>query len=61
MINGNSVTFQLGKESTYGTAVSATEQIKISSESLKPVYNKVEEGVATGGRGAGKNKQWVSV
>lgn len=53
MINGNSVIFQMGKESTYGTAGTATKQIKIGSESLKPVYNKIDEGLATGGRGAG--------
>ena len=53
MINGNSVIAQIGKETTYGTSVSATEQFKIASESLKPVYNKIDEGLATGGRGAG--------
>lgn len=53
MINGNSVIFQTGKETTYGTSVTATKQDKISSESFKPVYNKVDEGLATGGRGAG--------
>lgn len=53
MINGNSVIAQLGLETTYGTAVNATNQFKIASESLKPVYNKIDEGLATGGRGAG--------
>lgn len=53
MINGNSVIAQLGKETTYGTGVSATKQMKISSESLKAVYNKIDEGLATGGRGMG--------
>lgn len=53
MINGNSVVFQIGKESTYGTVADPTNQLKISSESLKPVYNKIDEGLATGGRGAG--------
>ena len=53
MINGNSVIAQIGLESTYGTAVNATNQFKIASESLKPVYNKIDEGLATGGRGAG--------
>lgn len=53
MINGNSVVMQIGKESAYGTGVSATKQFKISSESLKAVYNKIDEGLATGGRGAG--------
>lgn len=53
MINGNSVVFQIGKETTYGTAATATHQIKIGSESLKPAYNKIDEGLATGGRGEG--------
>lgn len=53
MVNGNSVIFQIGKESTYATAVAGTEQIKISSESFKAVYNKVDEGLATGGKGSG--------
>lgn len=53
MINGNSVILQLGKETTYGTKATGTEQIKISSESFKAVYNKIDEGLATGGRGAG--------
>lgn len=53
MISGNSVIFQTGKETTYGTAATGTKQDKISSESLKPVYNKIDEGLATGGRGAG--------
>lgn len=53
MVNGNSVVLQLGKETTYGTAATPDEQIKISSESLKEVYNKIDEGLAVGGRGAG--------
>lgn len=53
MINGNSVIAQLGKESAYGTPVAATKQFKIASESLKPTYNKIDEGLATGGRGKG--------
>lgn len=53
MINGNSVIAQVGKESVYGTGIAATKQFKISAESLKPVYNKIDEGLATGGRGAG--------
>jgi len=56
MVNGNSVKLQIGEESTFATAVDATEQIKISSESLKAVYNKVDEGLATGGRGAGRKQ-----
>ena len=58
MYNGNSTIFQWKAESTtnieYGdTAGAMAEQIKISSESIKPVYNKIDEGLATGGRGAG--------
>lgn len=53
-ISGNSVIFQFGKESTYGTVAGATEQVRISSESLRPTYNKIEEGLATGGKGSGK-------
>lgn len=53
MISGNSVVLQMGKETTYGTSASATKQIKISSESLRPTYNKVSEGLGTGGRGEG--------
>lgn len=53
MINGNSVIAQIGEETTYGTGVTPTKQFKISSESLKPVYNKIDEGLATGGRGSG--------
>jgi hypothetical protein len=54
MVNGNSVKLQIGEESSYATIADATEQIKISSESLKAAYNKVDEGLATGGRGAGR-------
>lgn len=54
MINGNSVVLQMGKETTYGTAIACTNQIQISNESLKEVYNKIEEGLAVGGRGVGK-------
>ncbi|MCQ2052957.1 MAG: phage tail tube protein [archaeon] len=53
MINGNSVIAQMGLESSYGVSASATKQYKISSESLKAVYNKIDEGLATGGRGMG--------
>lgn len=56
MVNGNSVKLQIGEESSYATIADATEQIKISSESLKAAYNKVDEGLATGGRGSGKRQ-----
>lgn len=52
-VSGNAVVFQLGKESAYGTLGTATEQIQISSESLRPTYNKISEGLATGGKGEG--------
>ena len=54
--SGNLVTFQIGKESSYGAKAIPTQQIAISSESLKPIYNKVDEGLATGGRGEGKSQ-----
>ena len=54
MISGNSVVLQIGKETTYGNGGNATQQIQISSERMKEFYNKVEEGLATGGRGEGK-------
>lgn len=54
MVSGNSVVFQIGKETTYGTAATGTEQIRIASESMKPTYNKIDEGLATGNVGAGK-------
>lgn len=53
-ISGNSVVFQIGSESTYGNSAAGSEQIRISSESFKPTYNKVAEGLATGGKGNGK-------
>lgn len=53
-ISGNSVIFQIGKETTFGTVAPATDRIRISSESFRPTYNKVSEGLATGGKGAGK-------
>ena len=56
ILNGNSLILQLGKENTYGTAVTPTNQVRVSSESLKPVYNKVDEGLLTGGRGASRKE-----
>lgn len=52
--SGNSVIFQIGKETTYGGGATATHQVAISSESLKAIYNKKSEGLATGGRGEGR-------
>ena len=56
ILNGNSLILQLGKEDTYGTAATPTNQVRVSSESLKPVYNKVDEGLLTGGRGASRKE-----
>jgi len=56
MAVGNSVIFQIGKESIYGGTQAATVQERISSEGFKPTYTKTDEGVFTGGRGmAGKD------
>lgn len=46
----------MGTESVYGTESTLTKQIRVSSESLKPVYNKVDEGLLTGGRGASRKE-----
>lgn len=51
MANGNALIVQLGKESTYGTLATPDRQIRVSSESLKPNFNKVEEGLLTGNKG----------
>ena len=56
IVNGNSLILQLGAESSYGTAATPTRQIRVASESLKPTYNKVDEGLLTGGRGAGRKE-----
>lgn len=56
MINGNSLILQFGKEATYGSLVTAERQIKVASEALKPTYNKKEEGLLTGGKGASKKE-----
>lgn len=55
MISGNSVYVAMKKESTWGTVASGADVlgVKISSESLKQVFNKVNEGLATGSKGAG--------
>lgn len=56
MINGNSVNFQFGKESTFGVAATPKVKLNISTESLNDVYNKTEEGLLTGGIAAGANE-----
>jgi hypothetical protein len=54
MIGGNSVTMQVGKETTYATAGTMQRQIKFSSEGFQPAYNKVQEPVMTGGKGGSR-------
>lgn len=54
MVNGNSAIMQFAVESVYGTAPTMTKQIRISSESLKYVPEKKDEGVLTGGKAAGR-------
>lgn len=51
MANGNSLIVQIGKESLYGSLTTPTRQIRVSSESLKPSFNKVDEGLLTGNKG----------
>lgn len=54
MITGNSAKLQIGVESTYGTAVTTTQEIQFISESLRRNLNKKDEGVLTGGRATSK-------
>lgn len=54
-MNGNSVKVFFGKETSYGTAVTPTNRIQISNESLKPIYAKENEGLLTGNKGASKS------
>lgn len=51
MPSGNALIVQLGKENSYGVHITPTRQIRVSSESLKPNFNKVEEGLLTGNKG----------
>jgi hypothetical protein len=51
MISGNSVRVQFGKETTYGTAITPTVQVRIASEDFKYVNGKKQEGVLTGNIG----------
>lgn len=60
MINGNSLILQFGKETTYGEGGTPSRQIKVASESFKPMYNKIEEGLLTGGK-AGSKKETMSI
>lgn len=56
MISGNNVYVSMKKEASWGAAPetgTSSNFVKISSESLKPVYNKISEGLATGSKGAG--------
>lgn len=52
-VNGNSVIFTIGKETTYGTPVNPDKRFEVSSESFKYVANKTEEGLLTGRIGGG--------
>ena len=52
-VNGNSVIFTIGKETTYGTPVNPDKRVEVSSESFKYVANKTEEGLLTGRIGGG--------
>lgn len=56
MINGNSLILKVGKENSYGVIPIPTRQIKVASESLKPNYNKKDEGLLTGGKAGGKKE-----
>lgn len=56
MINGNSLILQFGNEKSYGTLGTSERQIKVSSESFKPTYNKKDEGLLTGGKAAGRKE-----
>lgn len=62
MANGNALIVQIGKENSYGTLSTPTRQIRVSSESLKPNFNKVEEGLLTGNKGkSGTNIMGIKV
>lgn len=54
MVNGNNVKVQLGKESTYATVATPTNQIKVASEGFKYIPEKKSEGLFTGGKSTGK-------
>ena len=54
MLTANSSTLQLGTETAYGTAVVPTIKVTYSSCDLKPIINKKEEGLLTGGLTGGK-------
>jgi hypothetical protein len=56
MINGNSLILQFGKEPAYATLANPERQIKVASESFKATYNKKDEGLLTGGKGASKKE-----
>lgn len=53
MINGNSNIVEFGKESVYGTAIAPTVRVAVTSANFKPLYNKKDEGLLTGGIGKG--------
>lgn len=54
MANGNNLIVQYGVESTYGTPVVPTKQIKVASEGFKLILNKKDEGLLTGSKMGGR-------
>lgn len=56
MINGNSLIVQIGKETQYGEVPQPERQIKVANESIKPTYNKKDEGLLTGGKATGRKE-----
>lgn len=53
-ISGNNVKVQFGVESTYGTAPTLTNQVKVFTEGMKYNPSKKEEGLLTGLRSTGR-------
>lgn len=50
IISGQDAKLQIGKETTWGTAVAPTTQVDFTSESLKQVMNYIEEDTLVGAR-----------
>ena len=60
MISGNKLIAQFGKEAKFPTATgylipNMSHQVRLISEALNNTYNKVDEGVLTGGKGKAKS------
>lgn len=54
MINGNAFLLQVGKENSYaGRDTEYTRQVRYADGDFNPTYNKVDEGLRTGSKGAG--------